>query len=291
MPFSRSTTFPIPPQHQQIQPGIESLMEPRPIIENPKVNGSQRLQNKVAIVTGGDSGIGAAVAIAFAREGADLVIPYFSSYENQDAFRTKQRIEAFGRRCLLLTGDLRSPENCQQVIRETLNQFGKLHILVNNHAVQFPQRSILDISNEQLMLTFQTNILSYFYLTKAAIPYLNKGDAIINTASIVAYEGNQQLLDYSATKGAVIGFTRALSQQVVHAGIRVNAVAPGPIWTPLIPSSFSAADVATFGKDVPFKRPGQPFELAPAYVYLASEDASYASGQVIHVNGGVMVSS
>lgn len=292
--MSKTQEFPtsFPSQHQPVQPGIESLMEPRPIIESSSYKGARKLTDKVAIVTGGDSGIGAAVSIAFAKEGADVVIPYYSSYENEDAFRTKERIESFGSNCMLLTGDLKSEQNCKQVINETINHFGKLNILVNNHGVQFPQDHISDISTEQLLLTFQTNILSYFYLTKAAIPYLTKGDAIINTASIVTYEGNDKLLDYTATKGAVVGFTRALSQQLASDDIRVNAVAPGPIWTPLIPSSFSAEYIeTTFGKTIPFKRAGQPVELAPAYVYLASSDSSYVSGQVIHVNGGAMVSS
>ncbi|UFT99707.1 SDR family oxidoreductase [Radiobacillus kanasensis] len=286
---SKNANF--PPQHQPQQPGIEGLMVPPPIVEDPKYKGSGKLHNKVAIVTGGDSGIGAATAITFAKEGADVVIAYYYPYENQDAFRTKQRIEQLGRKCLLIVGDLRKEEHCQHVVQSTLQAFGKIDILVNNHGVQFPQSSLLDISPEQLEDTFQTNIFAFFYITKAALPHLKKGAKIINTASIVAYEGNKQLLDYSATKGAVVGFTRALSQNLVDQDIYVNAVAPGPIWTPLIPSSFSAKDVATFGSDVPMKRAGQPFELAPAYVYLASSDSSYVTGQVIHVNGGKMVSS
>ncbi|SDM90644.1 SDR family oxidoreductase [Sediminibacillus halophilus] len=280
-----------PPQHQPQQPGIEGLMIPRPIVEDPNYCGSGKLAGKVAVITGGDSGIGAATAIAFAKEGADVAIAYYSSYENEDAFRTRRRIESLGQRCLLMTADLREEENCQTVIAETVETFGRLDVLVNNHGVQFPQDSLLDISSEQFDDTFKTNIYSFFYLTKAALPYLKKSSAIINTASVVAYEGNEKLIDYSATKGAIVGFTRALSQNLADIPIRVNAVAPGPIWTPLIPSSFSAEYVTTFGQDVPFKRAGQPFELAPAYVYLASDDASYVSGQVIHVNGGTMVSS
>ncbi|WP_153464956.1 SDR family oxidoreductase [Sediminibacillus terrae] len=280
-----------PPQHQPQQPGIEGLMIPRPVVEDPCYRGSGKLTGKVAIITGGDSGIGAATAIAFAKEGADIAIAYYSSYENEDAFRTRQRIESLGQRCLLMTADLREEENCQAVIAETMETFGKLDVLVNNHAVQFPQDSLLEISSEQFDDTFKTNIYSFFYLTKAALPYLKKSSAIINTASVVAYEGNEKLIDYSATKGAIVGFTRSLSQNLAGIPIRVNAVAPGPIWTPLIPSSFSAEFVTTFGQDVPFKRAGQPYELAPAYVYLASEDSSYVSGQVIHVNGGTMVSS
>jgi NAD(P)-dependent dehydrogenase (short-subunit alcohol dehydrogenase family) len=280
-----------PAQHQDRQPGIESLMHPKPIIENPHYKGSGKLDGKVAIITGGDSGIGAAAAIAFAKEGADLVIPYFSDYEKQDADRTKERIQALGQTCLLIPGDLRDPNQCARVVQQTLNQFEKLNILVNNHGVQFPQESLLDISNEQWDATFQTNIYAFFYMTKAALPHLSAGDAIINTASVVAYEGNKKLIDYSSTKGAIVGFTRALSQNLAEQEIRVNAVAPGPIWTPLIPSSFSAEDVQTFGLETPMKRAGQPFELAPAYVYLASDDSRYVSGQVIHVNGGTMVSS
>lgn len=280
-----------PPQHQPIQPGIESLMVPRPIIEDVDYKGTNKLENKVAVITGGDSGIGAAAAIAFAKEGANLVIPYYSDYEIEDATRTKKRVEELGRECLLITGDLKEPDHCKHVINLTIKTFGDLNILVNNHAVQYPQTSLLDITNEQWDLTFKTNIYAFFYMTKAALPYLGKGDCIINTASVVAYEGNEVLMDYTATKAAIIGLTRTLSQNLVKEEIRVNAVAPGPIWTPLIPSSFSAEKVTTFGLDTPMKRAGQPFELAPAYVYLASKDSSYVTGQVIHVNGGQMVSS
>ncbi|UOQ95701.1 SDR family oxidoreductase [Halobacillus shinanisalinarum] len=279
------------PQHQDQQPGIETAMDPKPIIENPDYKGSEKLKNKVAIITGGDSGIGASVAIAYAKEGADLVIPYFYEYENEDAFRTKKRIEELGRKCLLITGDLREPKHCESVINQTIESFGKLNILVNNHGVQFPQASLTNITNEQFDDTFKTNIYSFFYLAKAALPHLNEGDAIINTTSVVAYEGNKQLIDYTATKGAIVGFTSALSQNVADKGIRVNAVAPGPIWTPLIPASFSRQDVEKFGADTPMKKAGQPFELAPAYVYLSSDDSCYVTGQVIHVNGGKMVSS
>lgn len=280
-----------PPQHQAQQPGIESLMYPAPIIENPNYKGSGKLNGKVAIITGGDSGIGASAAIAFAKEGADLVIPYYSDYEKQDADRTRNRIEELGQRCVMIPGDLRDPGHCASIVQTALDTFGQLNVLVNNHGVQFPQKSLLDISIEQWDATFKTNIYAFFYMTKAALPHLAAGDAIINTASVVAYEGNEQLIDYTSTKGAIVGFTRALSKNLAAQDIRVNAVAPGPIWTPLIPSSFSAEDVSTLGQDTPMKRPGQPFELAPAYVYLASDDSRYVSGQVIHVNGGTMVSS
>ena len=278
-----------PPQHQARQPGLEYLMNPLPISENPSYLGSSKLMNKAAVITGGDSGIGRAVAIAFAKEGADVVIVYLN--EHKDAEATKARIEQLGRRCLALAGDLRNEAFSAQIVNQTMQCFGRLDIVVNNAAVQFPQQSILDISSEQLHDTFRTNIYPLFYLTKAALPCLKAGSSIISTASVTAYEGNKQLIDYSSTKGAIVSFTRSLSQSLVEQGIRVNAVAPGPIWTPLIPASFSAEQVKVFGTDTPMKRAGQPFELAPAYVYLASDDASYVTGQVIHVNGGVMVSS
>ncbi|UOR10794.1 SDR family oxidoreductase [Halobacillus amylolyticus] len=284
-------TLTFPPQHQPKQPGIESLMNPKPIIENLSYEGSGKLKNKVAIITGGDSGIGAAAAIAYAKEGADIVIPYFYEYENEDAHRTKKRVEELGQQCLLLPGDLRDHEHCENVINQTIETFGKLNTLVNNHGVQFPQQELSDITIEQFDDTFKTNIYSYFYLSKAALPHLTKGDAIINTTSIVAYEGHKLLIDYAATKGAIVGFTRSLSQNLAEKNIRVNAVAPGPIWTPLIPSSFSEEQVKTFGLNVPMKRAAQPFELAPTYVYLAGNDSRYVSGQVLHVNGGKMVSS
>ncbi|MFC4323637.1 SDR family oxidoreductase [Litchfieldia salsa] len=273
-----------PPQHQPFQPGFEWMMKPQPISEDPEYKGSGKLQDKVAIITGGDSGIGKATAIAFAKEGASVVIVYLN--EEKDATDTKNRIESLGGKCLAISADMRHPDSSEVVVQKTLDAFGKINILVNNCAVQYVQESILDISNEQMVHTFQTNIFSYFYLTKAALPQLEKGDTIINTASIVAYQGHKQLLDYSATKGAVVTFTRSLSLQLAEKGIRVNGIAPGPIWTPLIPSSFSAEDVMTFGADTELNRAGQPYELAPAYVYLASEDSSYVTGQIIHINGG-----
>lgn len=275
-----------PPQHQDRQPGLQYLMIPQPISDNPGYRGSGKLAGRVAIVTGGDSGIGRAVSIAFAKEGADVAIVYL--YEREDALATKALVEGYGRRCLLIEGDLRYSAFAAEIVRRTLEAFGCFHILVLNQAVQFPQTSILHISDEQLENTFRTNIFPHFYLTRAALPYLAPGSSIISTASVTAYEGAPLLVDYSSTKGAVVSFTRSLSLQLADRGIRVNAVAPGPIWTPLIVSSYSAEYVTTFGTDRPMKRAGQPFELAPTYVYLASDDSSYVSGQVLHVNGGTI---
>lgn len=278
-----------PPQEQQKQPGLEYPMVPRPIFHNPAYVGSGKLRGRVAVITGGDSGIGRAVAVAFAKEGADLSIAYYD--EHQDAAETKRYVEQLGRRCLTIATDLKEEEACRSVVRQTVEAFGRIDILVNNHAVQFPQKSILDISAEQLELTFRTNILSFFHLTKAALPHMKGGSSIINTASVTAYRGEKTLIDYSSTKGAIVAFTRSLSLNLVEHGIRVNGVAPGPIWTPLIPASFPPERVKHFGAEVPMKRAGQPFELAPAYVYLASDDSAYVSGQILHVGGGEMVES
>ena len=276
-----------PPQHQDQQPGIESEMTPKPKSDDDKYRGSGKLQGKVALITGGDSGIGRAVAIAFAKEGADVAIAYLN--EHDDAKETKNLVEQQGRKCFTIAGDIGSESFCQQLVQQTVDTLGKLDILVNNAAEQHPQQSIEDITAEQLERTFRTNIFSMFYLTKAAMKHLKEGSAIINTTSVTAYKGNQQLLDYSSTKGAIVAFTRSLSQSLVEKGIRVNGVAPGPIWTPLIPATFPEDKVASFGKQVPMQRAGQPEEIAPSYVFLASDDSSYISGQILHPNGGVVV--
>lgn len=277
----------MPPQHQDVQPGHEDMMNPQPKFDDTSYTGSGKLNNKVAIITGGDSGIGRAVAVFFAKEGANVVISYLN--EQKDAEETQKHVEAQGQKCLLVAGDIGDESVCQQIVSKTMDTFGQLDIVVNNAAEQHPQKSIEDITSEQLERTFKTNIFSFFYLTKAALPHLKKGSAIVNTSSVTAYAGNEQLLDYSATKGAITTFTRSLALSLAGKGIRVNGVAPGPIWTPLIPSTFPADQVATFGSNVPMKRPGQPEELAPAYVFLASDDSSYMSGQMIHVNGGKIV--
>ncbi len=276
-----------PPQHQDQQPGIESKMNPRPVSIEDNYKSSGKLENKVAIISGGDSGIGRAVAFAFAREGANVTITYLN--EHFDAAETKKMIEQTGKRCLTIAGDIGNEEFCQQVVAETIKEFDQLDILVNNAAEQHVQASLENISSFQLEKTFRTNIFSYFFLSKAALPYLKSGSVIINTASVTAYEGNEQLIDYSATKGAIVSFTRSLSQSLIGQGIRVNGVAPGPIWTPLIPASFNDQHVAQFGQNTPMKRAGQPAEVAPCYVFLASQDSSYMSGQILHVNGGTIV--
>jgi NAD(P)-dependent dehydrogenase (short-subunit alcohol dehydrogenase family) len=276
-----------PPQKQERRPGHESEMDPQPESEGRPRRGSGKLQDKVAIITGGDSGIGRAVAIAFAREGADSAIVYLN--EHEDAAETRKRVEAEGRRCITIAGDVGDESFCREAVRRAVDELGQLDILVNNAAEQHPQDSIEKISAEQLERTFRTNIFGQFFMTKAAVPHLKKGAAIVNTTSVTAYQGNPILLDYSSTKGAIVAFTRSLSLSLIERGIRVNGVAPGPIWTPLIPSTFPPEKVAKFGQDVPMKRPGQPEEVAACFVFLASEDASYITGQVIHVNGGEIV--
>ena len=279
----------IPPQHQNVQPGFEEPMVPEPVFIDPDYEGSHKLQDQVAIITGGDSGIGRAVAVAYAKEGADVVIAYLN--EDEDAEKTKEIVEAEGRRCLLVAGDIADEDFCQSLVSRAMSTFGRIDILVNNAAQQYPQPSIEDITQKQLEKTFRTNIFSMFYLVKAAMPHLKEGAHIINTASVTAYRGSSHLLDYSATKGAIIAFTRSLSQLLAEKKIYVNAVAPGPVWTPLIVASFPPDKVSSFGADTPLKRPGQPCEIAPSYVFLASKDSSYMTGQVLHPNGGEMVES
>jgi len=270
----------------QRMPGIEEKMDPQPISLKPQP--SKKLKGKVALITGGDSGIGRAVALLFAEEGADIAIAYLN--EDEDAFEVQRIVEEeFGRSCLLIGGDIRRERHCQKIVDRTIKEYGKLDILVNNAATQTEQKSLTDISDEQLYETFETNILSMFRITKFALPYLKKGSCIINTTSVTAYRGSPSLIDYSATKGAILTFTRSLSGNLVDKGIRVNAVAPGPIWTPLIVGSFNKKKVSTFGSDVPMKRAGQPAEVATCYLFLASEDASYITGQVLHPNGGEIV--
>ncbi|AST90567.1 SDR family oxidoreductase [Sutcliffiella cohnii] len=278
----------LPPQQQNKQPGIESEMNPLPVWEDKNYKSSDKLKGKVAIITGGDSGIGRAVSVLFAKEGATVVIVYLN--EHDDAQKTKEAVEKQGQQCLLLAGDVGQEEFCQHIVDETIKQYSRIDILINNAAEQHPQNSIEDITSAQLERTFRTNIFSFFYLTKAALPYMTAGSTIINTASVTAYEGNETLLDYSSTKGAVVTFTRSLAKQLVTKGIRVNGVAPGPIWTPLIPSTFNSEKVKSFGANTPMGRPGQPVELAPSYLLLASDDSSYMTGQMLHVNGGTAVS-
>lgn len=276
-----------PAQHQNQHPGIESEMIPRPQAEDSQYRGSGKLKDKVALITGGDSGIGRAVAIAYAKEGAEIAIIYFN--EHADAAETKRQVEEEQRRCLTIAGDIGDEQFCQHAVEQIVKELGHLDILVNNAAEQHPRKSIDQISAEQLERTFKTNIFSFFYTVKATLKHLKKGSAIINTASVTAYRGSPELLDYSATKGAIVAFTRSLSQALIEKGIRVNGVAPGPIWTPLIPSTFEADKVATFGSDVPMKRAGQPEELAPGYVFLACNDSSYMTGQILHLNGGEII--
>jgi NAD(P)-dependent dehydrogenase (short-subunit alcohol dehydrogenase family) len=275
------------PQHQEKQPGREHQMQPRPRAEDPAYRGSGKLEGKVALITGGDSGIGRAVAVAFAREGADVTIVYLE--EHKDAEETKRMVEQEGRKALLLAGDVGDEEFCREAVDRTVREFGRLDVLVNNAAEQHEKQSIAEITAEQLERTFRTNIFAYFYLAKAALPHLAEGSAIVNTTSVTAYKGNPKLLDYSSTKGAIVAFTRSLALQLVEQGIRVNAVAPGPIWTPLIPATFDEQHVAKFGQQVPMNRAGEPEEVAPSYVFLASDDSSYMTGQVLHPNGGEIV--
>ena len=275
----------MPAQHQP-KPGLESKVKPRPHYEAPYYRGAGKLAGKVALITGGDSGIGRAVAVLFAREGADVAITYLPE-EDGDAKETKAAVEREGRRALIISGDLTKEAFCRKAVEKTIDNFDQLDILVNNAAYQQHQKKLEDLSDEQWDLTFKTNIYGYFRMTKAALPHLKKGSAIINTGSITGLEGSKELLDYSATKGAIHAFTKSLAQNLVEKGIRVNCVAPGPVWTPLNPADKPAKEVAEFGADTPMKRPAQPEEIAPAFVYFASEaDSSYVTGEVLTLLGG-----
>lgn len=278
-----------PGQEQSIQPGKEKEMHPSPLQADEDYKSGNKLVGKVALITGGDSGIGRSVAIGYAKEGADVAISYLE--EHEDAEYTKKKIEEEGRRAILIPGDVGDEEICKTAVERTVNELGQLDILVNNAAEQHPTDDLLNISTEQLESTFRTNIFSMFHLTKAAIPHLRQGSAIINTASVNPYVGNPELVDYTATKGAVVAFTRSMAKQLVNKGIRVNGIAPGPIWTPLIPATFPEDKVEEFGTNTPMGRPGQPVEHVGSYVLLASDDSTYMTGQVIHINGGMFTSS
>ncbi|MBC6612643.1 SDR family oxidoreductase [Hymenobacter sp. BT507] len=280
----------LPPQAQDQQPGLETEMTPQPEYIRANYKGSEKLQDKVALITGGDSGIGRAVAIHFAREGADVAITY-KPEEEQDAYDTRQLVEAEGRRCVTLAGDLRDKQFCADIVQRTLDELGKLNIVVSNAAEQFVSTDVSELPNEQFEDTFKVNFFPMVYVVKAALPHLHEGDSIIATSSINAYKGNEQLVDYTSTKGAITAYIRSISQQLADKKIRANTVAPGPIWTPLIPASFPPDKVAKFGQDTTMKRPGQPSEVAPAYVFLASEDSSYITGQAIHPNGGSVLNT
>lgn len=274
-------------EQSQRKPGLEHKMTPKPKALKPEP--PRKLDGKVAIITGGDSGIGRSVALLFAKEGADVAISYLPA-EQKDAEEVKRLVEdEFGKECLLIPGNIRKERFCAKIVNDTVKRFGKLDILVNNAATQTEQKSLDKISTDQLYETFETNIFSFFWVTKYALEHLKKGSCIINTTSVTAYRGSGGLIDYSATKGAIVTFTRSLAANLVKKGIRVNAVAPGPVWTPLIVSSFTKKKVAEFGSDAPMERAGEPAEIAPSYLFLASQDASYITGQVLHPNGGEIV--
>jgi NAD(P)-dependent dehydrogenase (short-subunit alcohol dehydrogenase family) len=275
------------PQHQN-RPGSEQKMSPQPVFDYPGIKGTDKLKNKIALITGGDSGIGKAVAVLFAKEGADIAIAYLN--EHKDARETKQVIEErYGRSCLLIPGDLSKERHCISVVNKVIKKYGRIDVLVNNAAVQFENKSLEELTTKELLKTFSTNIFSYFWVTKATLPHLKKGSCIINSSSVTAYRGSGALMDYASTKGAIVAFTRSLSSNLAEKGIRVNGVAPGPVWTPLIPSSFDAKKTAQHGSDAPLKRAGEPVEIAPSYLFLACRDSSYMTGQFMHPNGGEIV--
>ncbi|HEV7781281.1 MAG TPA: SDR family oxidoreductase [Chitinophagaceae bacterium] len=274
-------------QHQR-RPGIEKKMKPQPVFDDPKKKGSGKLAGRIALITGGDSGIGKAVAVLFAKEGADIAIAYLD--EHSDAKDTRDIIrERYEKKCLLLPGDLGKENHCSTIIKKVIAAYGRIDILVNNAALHYENKSLAELTTHELLKTFQTNIFSFFWVTKAALPHMKRNSCIINSASVTAYRGSGGLIDYASTKGAIVAFTRSLSANLVKKGIRVNGVAPGPIWTPLIPSSFSAKKAAQHGSDVPMGRAGEPVEIAPSYLFLASDDASYMTGQFLHPNGGEIV--
>jgi len=275
------------PKKQDKQPGIEAEMHPAPGYIKDNYHASGKLKGKIALITGGDSGIGRSVCAHFAEEGADTAIVYLN--EDQDAEDTLAIVEAAGRKCLLIKGDVKDSNFCKEAVKKVVDQFGKINILVNNAGMQFPQKDVKNITDEQLRITFQTNIFAYFYFAEAVLEHMHEGDCIINTTSVTAYRSSPSLIDYSSTKGAITTFTRSLATNLAEKKIRVNGVAPGPVWTPLIVSTFDEEKIKKFGSETAMKRAGQPSELGPAYVFLASDDASFITGQVIHVNGGEVV--
>ncbi|MEO6313806.1 MAG: SDR family oxidoreductase [Chitinophagaceae bacterium] len=275
-----------PAQHQR-SPGVSKNMHPEPVVDNHNQPGSKKLLGKIALITGGDSGIGKAVAILFAKEGADIAIAYLN--EHEDAKDTQQKVELYGRKCLLIPGDISKEPFCKRIVQKTIAAYGSIDILVNNAAIHYECKKPEDLETKKILHTFQVNILSMIYITRAALPYMKEGSTIINSSSVTAYRGSPELIDYSATKGAIVAFTRSLATNLMERSIRVNGVAPGPIWTPLIASSFKPKKVAAHGSTAPMERAGEPVEVAPSYLFLASDDSSYMSGQFLHPNGGEIV--